>query len=167
MDITKLSNIFAVRLLTEADIDIIYSLAVGNPLYYQHCPPFVPKESIAADQRALPPGMTYEDKYYIGFFRHAKLVAVMDLITGYPDSATAFIGFFMMDRTEQGNGIGSSIIAECCAYLGLLGYSDIRLGYAKGNPQSEAFWKKNGFTETGVESKQDAYTVVIMRRELV
>lgn len=35
-----------------------------------------------------------------------------------------------------------------------------------GNPQSEAFWKKNGFRKTGAESKQETYTVVAMQRDL-
>ena len=48
-----------------------------------------------------------EQKYYIGFFENSMLVAIMDLIDGYPNSNSAFIGFFMMSRTLQGVGIGS------------------------------------------------------------
>ena len=32
----------------------------------------------------------------------------------------------------------------------------------QGNPQSEAFWIKNGFSRTGVEDVQERYTVVVM-----
>ena len=31
------------------------------------------------------------DKYYIGFFKRDKLIAVMDLIMDYPKKKTAFI----------------------------------------------------------------------------
>ena len=34
----------------------------------------------------------------------------------------------------------------------------------QGNPQSEAFWIKNGFVRTGVEDKQETYTVVVMEK---
>lgn len=166
MDITKLSHKYTVRFLTDTDIPMIYDLAAGNPLFYRHCPPFVTKESIADDMKALPPNKSYKDKYYIGYFNGAQLVAIMDLIMGYPYFNTAFIGFFMVDKSVQGMGTGTFIISECSAYLKSMGYSCIRLGYVKGNPQSEAFWEKNGFVKTGVESKQDRYTVVVMRKEL-
>ena len=45
-------------------------------------------------------------------------------------------------------------------------YQYIRLGFAKGNPQSEAFWIKNGFERTGVEDVQERYTVVVMERQI-
>ena len=101
LDITKLSCEFVVRFLTETDINAIYDLSITNSIYYQYCPPFVTKESIIEDMRALPPNKTYKDKYYIGFFRHTKLVAILDLILDYPNSSTAFIGLFMLDKSDQ------------------------------------------------------------------
>lgn len=157
---------YSVRQLTGTDTDAIYALAVGNPLYYRHCPPFVTRESIAEDMQALPPGTTYDNKHYIGFFHGVELIAVMDLILGYPTPTTAFIGFFMVDKARQGCGTGSAIITECAAHFKNLGYDRIRLGYVKGNPQSEAFWKKNSFKNTGFESKQEKYTIVVMERSL-
>ena len=70
----------------------------------------------------------------------------MDLIDGYPDSDTAFIGFFMMNRQLQGHQIGTSIIQELCLYLKETGLKRVLLGIDKENPQSNAFWTKNGFS---------------------
>ena len=42
----------------------------------------------------------------------------------------------------------------------------ICLGRVKGNPESEAFWVKNQFTPTGVETDGGGYTIIIMQREL-
>nr|WP_297864614.1 GNAT family N-acetyltransferase [uncultured Acetatifactor sp.] len=165
-EIQKLSKRYNVRKLTVTDIDKIYALAVENSMFYQYCPPDVTRESILADMKALPPRMTYDDKYYIGYFDEEKLVAVMDLILGYPNEETAFIGLFMMDKGSQGQGIGSAIVEECFAFLGSRGYRFIRLGFAKGNPQSEAFWRKNGFAGTGVEVDNGNYIVVVMERPL-
>lgn len=164
MNVTGLSSQYTVRRMTESDIDRIYELSVGNPLFYQYCPPFVTKESIRKDMEALPPGTTGEDKFYVGFFEDGRLIAVMDLVLNYPDARTSFIGLFMMAREKQGQGIGSRIVSGCASYIRSLGYEFIRLGYAKGNPQSESFWKKNGFAETGVEADNGAYTVVVMQR---
>lgn len=49
----------------------------------------------------------------------------------------------------QNAGIGSGIIDTLCSCLKNHGFSSIRLGWVKGNPQAEHFWKKNRFIETG------------------
>ncbi len=166
MDIRKLSGQYRVRTLGDGDVDAIFALSAGNPMFYEYCPPFVTRESILADQKALPPRTTYDDKFYVGFFCGETLVAVLDLILNYPNQQTVFIGLFMLDRQFQGRGIGSEIVQGCFRYLKTLGYAYVRLGFAKGNPQSEAFWMKNGFQKTGVQSVQENYTMVVMQKEL-
>lgn len=165
MDIEKLSVKYRVRKLTIEDVETIYRLSIGNPIYYEYCPPFVTWESILEDMTALPPGKSAEDKFYIGFFDGDCLVAVMDLITGFPKEETAYIGLFMMEQKYQGIGIGTDIITECCAILKEQGFQNVQLGFIKGNSQSKAFWVKNQFVRTG-ETKQEKYTVVMMERKL-
>ena len=84
-------------------------------------------------------GKTLNDKYYIGFFKRDKLIAVMDLVMNYPKKKTAFIGPFMMDVNYQNKGIGSRVIGEVLSYLKSENYEKIRLGVDKGNPQSYSF----------------------------
>ena len=90
----------------------------------------------------------------------------MDLILAYPDPKTAFIGFFMVEKTMQGTGVGSKIVDEICEYLSKNGFSSVRLGWAERNPQAEQFWRKNGFRETGVTYNGDDYTVIIAQRDI-
>ncbi len=116
--------------------------------------------------KGLPPGKTYSDKYYIGFYKDQTLICIMDLIDKYPDEETAFIGFFMMNSKVQGKGIATAIISECCAYLKSIGFQKVKLGYAKGNRQCEAFWLKNHFIKTGVETQREGYVAVGMLRPL-
>ena len=145
MKIESLSSVFAVRRLTAEDIGLIYDLCRRNVIFYQYHPPLVTRESITEDMHALPPNKEAKDKYYIGFFENETLAAIMDLILGYPARDIAFIGLFMVNMEYQGKGVGSRIIAECVKYLQTSGFNKIRLGVDKGNPQSSAFWKKNGF----------------------
>ena len=169
MDYTKFSSIYKVRRLNENDIPLIFALCTQNTLFYEHCPPFVTPESIRADLQAMPQRKIgqEQDKYYLGYFDAAKrLVAVMDWIDHYPTEQSCFIGFFMMERDLQGTGIGSRITTELCTYLTKQNYEYIRLGYVDGNPQSEAFWKKNQFTDTGLRNHAEDYTVVVMNRSL-
>ena len=51
-------------------------------------------------------------------------------------------------------------------YLKSIGFDYIRLGFAKGNPQSENFWTKNGFERTGVEAQNEGYVVVVLQKIL-
>ena len=145
MDIRLLSKKYEVRTLDSNDVDIIYDMSRKNEIYYLYHPPFVTKESIIGDMKALPPGKSYDDKYYIGFFEGDTLVANMDLILGYPADEIAFIGLFMTNVHYQNRGIGSHMIGDACRYLKQAGYKKVRIGVDKGNPQSNSFWKKNGF----------------------
>ena len=140
-----ISNKYKVRKLITSDIDAIYDLCHKNSFYYDFHPPMVTHESIIEDMEALPPNKTMDDKYFIGFWDDNHLVAVMDLILSYPSVDYAFIGFFIIDIQMQGKGTGSNIITECLSYLKKNGFSKIRLGVDKGNPQSLHFWHKNGF----------------------
>ena len=115
---------------------------------------------------ALPPGKSLSDKYYVGYFRNDELIAVMDLIAAYPNERTAFIGFFMTDTSVQNKGTGSELIAEACSFLRETGFTSVRLGWVKGNPQAEHFWHKCGFTETGVSYDTDAYTVIVAQKNI-
>ena len=145
MDIRSLSEKYEVRTLDIKDVDTIYDMSRKNEIFYQYHPPFVTKESIAEDMKALPPNKSYSDKYYIGFFEGASLVANMDLILGYPTDEVAFIGLFMTNVDYQNKGVGSNIIGDVCDHLKRSGYQKVRIGVDKGNPQSNSFWQKNGF----------------------
>lgn len=166
MDPARLSGRYAVRVMTEADIPAILALCLGNPLYYRHCPPPVSEQTVRADLLALPPRKGPEDKYYLGFYDGSRLAAVLDLIAGFPDPEIAFWGFFMVDRDLQGAGVGSTLVTELCQALAGMGFQAVRLGWVRGNPQAEHFWKKNGFRELGVTWDTNGYTVVYAQREL-
>lgn len=94
------------------------------------------------------------------------MAAVMDLIEHYPQPGTALLGFFAMNAKLQGQGIGTTIISDSLSYLAQLGFEKVRLGIDKGNPQSKAFWLKNGFTLTREEYEGESSTLLPMKRML-
>lgn len=166
MNINELSTQFYVRLLTKDDVNLVYSIMTDNPLYFKYCPPEPSIKSVEDDMTALPPNKTYDDKYYIGFFKEGELVCVMDLIDKYPANKSAFIGFFMIKKEFQKNNVGTNIIKELLEYFQKEQYKEIKLGYVQGNPQAKAFWEKNGFIPTGVISHQELYDVIVMYKPL-
>ena len=94
---------------------------------------------------ALPPGKCAADKHYLGIFDRETLLAVLDLIERYPQDDTAYIGFFMTKKERQGYGLGSTFIGELMDELRRERFHKVRLAVDRGNPQSKAFWEKNGF----------------------
>ena len=167
MEIQGFSNQYTIRYLIPADVEMICDMLKSNTIFYKYHPPMVTVESILEDMEALPPNKGYDDKHYFGFFHDDVLVAVMDLIEHYPQYGTALLGFFAVNTDLQGVGVGTKIISECVSYLIQLGYEKVRLGIDKGNPQSKAFWLKNGFVFTGEEYESDGATILVMERTII
>ena len=164
-DISMLSNQYSVRRLDDSDADDILDFCRKNNLYYQYCGAETSKEQVLNDLHITPPGVDISDKYYVGFFKGEEMVAILDLIDGYPESGIGYIGFFMMNAALQGKQIGSTIIQDVCTYLKQIGKTAVRLGIAKDNPQANHFWKKNGFTVIK-EVDREGWTVLVAEKKL-
>ncbi len=163
IQIEKLSDSHTIRRLTDADVPMLYAWMLRNDQYFRYCGGSTTPERVRQDLTLCPPGTTPAQKHYVGFFDAGTLVAVMDLIDGYPDADTAFIGFFMMNRELQGQGTGTAIVRDVLAALRALGYTAVRLGIDKENPQSNHFWRKNGFTVLR-EAAQERGIVLLAER---
>ncbi len=146
IEISKLSAQYDVRTLGYADVDAVLDLCLENTLFYRYCEERPTKEQVISDMRVGPPGVDPSHKYYVGFYRDGELIAVMDIIDGYPTPDIAYIGFFMVKARFQGKQIGSSIFGKVKNYLKAAGKKAVRLAINKGNPQSTHFWEKNGFS---------------------
>lgn len=159
------SSVYNVRKMTESDLSLIWRLMEENEQYYKYCGRNYSIEEVRNDLYITPPGKDLDDKYYVGFFAGETLIAIMDLIDGYPEKEIAYIGFFMMNKSCQGCGKGSEIISEVCKFLKAADMQKIRLGIDKENPQSSYFWKKNGFCAI-YEAAQEAGVIVVAERML-
>lgn len=153
------------RILTREDIPLVLKLYESNPLYFYYCPPTPSGVEVWEDMTRLPPGKSSEDKFFLGFWKGRDLVAVMDFVYGYPDKETVFIGLFMVDSSWQDRGVGSRLIVDSLAFFSKK-YHKVRLACVKGNPQSENFWKKQGFLLTGEEAQESTYSVYLMEKSL-
>ena len=98
------------------------------------------------------------------FFKGIR-VAVMDLVEGYPEADAAYIGFFMMNAAYQGRGLGSALVGETAAYLKSAGKTSLRLDIDRDNPQSNRFWKKNGFRVIK-EVERSGHALLVAERPL-
>ena len=165
IDISKLSKRYSVRILEESDIEKLVEICKQNTVFYEYTEARPTRENFLDDMKATPPGIDMQDKYYFGFFDGRELVAIMDLIDGYPAREVAYIGFFMMNPKYQGKQIGTAIIGEAVEYLRDTGKTAVRLALDKGNPQSAHFWKKNGF-EVMFEADVNGWTKLVAEKRL-
>lgn len=156
----KLSTYYKVRPLSESDGLVVLALYKSNPYFFKHCPPQPTLSSVLNDMRKLPPAISSEQKQFLGYFLEEKLVAVLDLVEGYPDSQTVFIGLFMLDGDYHGKGIGSQLFQEVIQVL-TQDFARLRLGYVATNAIAEAFWRKQGFVPTGEVAKTDHYDIIL------
>lgn len=164
IEISKFSTRYTVRRMLLDDTDTVFDLLIENQPYFLCCGSQPTKELVQSDITVGPSGIPAEQKYYLGFFRDNRLLAVMDLIDGYPEEQYAFIGFFMLRLSLQGKGEGSRLIGEIIGYLQTLGFTAVRLGIDKNNENGIRFWTKNGFEILKEIEKEDSVILYAERK---
>ena len=166
LNVETLADEYRIISLGESDIPQLYRLCISNPRYYTYlkCEPEL--ESLKGELTALPPGKNLDDKYLIGFYEGEQMIAILDLITGYPDEKTAFIGWFMVDGVLHGQGIGTNLVERLFGWLRERGFLAVRLGCIVENAEGRRFWEKHGFSYTGKQWNTEDYTVLVMERNL-
>ena len=167
LDINTLSTRYSVRKITEADISPVYRLAKSNMRYYRYLGRIPTRESLTEIISELPAGVSMQCKHFVGFYNQDDyLVAVMDLITGYPESDDVFIGWLMVDGDLQGRGVGSGIFADVRAAVKAAGYDFISLAVVKANEEALRFWKDQGFKEVEETVSTEGYDVYKLARDI-
>ncbi len=167
LNISTLSTQYRVRKITEAEISPVYRLAKSNAKYYEYMKTVPTRESLTEVISEVPGGVPHSRKHFVGFYNDEdRLVAIMDLITGYPESDDAFIGWLMVDGDMQGRGVGSGIFADVRAAMKAAGYDYLSLGCIEDNEEALAFWKSQGFSETGEKQEQNGYNVLTLARSI-
>ena len=131
----------------------------------------LPVEGLTDVITRAPEGAGANSKLFFGFYDpvddgYQELVAVMDLIMGYPEASSAFIGWFMVDAARQGQGIGSDIFADVRASMAAQGFTALELACPAHDEGARAFWEAQGFTATGEAYYNGEYDVIEMRREI-
>ena len=153
LDIGALSTSHQVRRITQADISDVYALCKSNQKYYEYIHGAPTVESLTEIISRVPEGAEAGGKFFVGFYDAERLVAVLELITGYPEKDDAFIGWFMVEGSVQRRGIGSQIFADVRAAMSAQGYDYLSLSCEKENTEAIAFWQAQGFRK---EKEDDA-----------
>ena len=98
----------------------------------------------------LPEGKFYKDKFVLGAYRWGTMVGFADLIRGYPDPTTAYLGVLVISEKHQRRGIGRAVFELLEGLVRSWGTCDrIRLAVVRTNERVVPFWESLGFEATG------------------
>jgi len=100
---------------------------------------------------ALPPGKTSQDDYFFGIYLAEQMIGCADLLRGFPDEKTAFLGLLLISERYQNKGLG----VRACAELEKVALtwpeiSVIRGSVVQSNDKVVSFWKRMGAVDTGI-----------------
>lgn len=141
-------------MLEERDVDALQALVESDPGYTERVTGYPPGPSDALSLLLVRPAGVEEDaKVVLGAFEDEHLVAVLDVLRGYPDPARAFVGLLLVRGDRQGRGIGRRVVEELLAGVGRKWpeVEWLRLAVVDTNAGVAGFWERLGFEATGEE----------------
>ncbi|WDL81911.1 GNAT family N-acetyltransferase [Aeromonas bestiarum] len=117
---------------------------------YQAAVSHDPLSELAGEEElfACPPDLPLSDKHLIGLWEEGELTAVVDLLHGYPDPATAYLGLLLVGEPWQGAGRGQALYLHACMMARSWGATRLRLSVIASNETALSFWLRRGFTES-------------------
>ena len=167
----KLAEFKVVR-ISEENVRDVWALMKGNVYFYSRTQGHeVTLEECRDDITALPPGARMDEKTYVAVYDgdDDQMLAAVDLIEGFPDEKTAYIGLLMLDAQRQRKGLGKRIFEAIMMTAKEKGFEYIELACYEANEIGFTFWCANGFEVIRKsERKTDGkcYTLFSMRRTI-
>ncbi len=167
LDVQTLSSAFEVRALGSEDLPEVFALARSNRVYYRYLGERPTKANLTALIARLPEGAEPQAKHFVGFYdEDGYLVAVTDLVCGWPSEAEAFVGWFMVAADMQRQGIGSQLVADLRAALEAQGFKRVSLQLPERDREGIAFWQAQGYAPTGERTEGPRGALVTLARKL-
>ncbi|MFI5691943.1 GNAT family N-acetyltransferase [Kribbella sp. NPDC051586] len=143
------------RAIAPGDVDALQELVESDPGYTERITGYPPGASDAQSLLMMrPEGLPEESKVVLGAFAADRLVAVVDVLRGFPNDHTAFIGLLEVHAKYQGLGCGGTTYGLVERYVGSTWREirTLRLAVVDTNAQvATGFWERQGFEPTGEE----------------
>ena len=148
--------------IDESNINDVYCLCKSNKKYYEYLQENLTLDNVKKIMTDLPPNKDLSDKYLMGFCQNGELIAVLDLVDGYPQKDIAFIGLFLVDNNYHNRGVGRYIISNLLEFLQNNKFISCELGVIEDTQEAIIFWEKMGFRRTGTVYRHEKYDVIMM-----
>lgn len=154
-----------IRLLdAQRDLAAVKALYARSSDYWALATRGAPDPALAAAFFTLcPPGCDPGETQRLGLFQDRALVGVAELSFGFPAPGDGYLGLQILIPEARGKGLGRIFLREIEARARATGAGRLYLGVLEENPRGWAFWRREGFRETGV-SRFDAETGHVLHR---
>ena len=132
-----------VRRATAADAAAIQALFAADLEYF----PRVEGAPLRDDEGAIildecPPDFPRERRHLF----IVDDVAILDMLEGYPNAETWFLGLIFLAPSARGRGLGTRLVEAVCDHARSHGARALRLAVATSNPGAERLYKRMGFS---------------------
>jgi ribosomal protein S18 acetylase RimI-like enzyme len=148
------------RAIEPDDVDAVQELIESDPGYTERITGYPPGSSDAQSLLMMrPEGIPEDAKVVLGAWKDDELVAVVDLLRGYPNESTAFIGLLEVHGKHQRRGYGAAAYGLVEQYVAGTWpeVEKLRLAVVDTNADTATgFWIAMGFRQTG-EAKPYRY----------
>lgn len=133
---------------SEADIAALFALFEQAAEYSLLVEGRAPTPEDARNELVeLPPGKSAVDKFFGGYWQRGLLVGCADLIRGYPDPETAYLGLLLFAPAHRGRGLGVAALEHLAGLARSWGCTALRLAVIDKNLRGLNFWRRQGFDE--------------------
>jgi len=95
-----------------------------------------------------------------------ELVGNACLVVPHPDEPHPWIGLLIVAGDRQRQGLGAEAASAIERELGAEGWSEVRLGVLKANPDARRFWERLGYVVVDERLDNDKRPVWVMRKAL-
>jgi uncharacterized protein len=139
------------RPLTSIDEPALQRLMEADSAYSERVTGAPPASTEARDLlTGRPPELPSERKCVLGAFQGETLIAVVDLLRGWPEPSTAHIGLFQVHVAHHGTGLGRRVHTQLLRWLRQwTETTSVRAAVVATNAeQAEPFWAAMGYTST-------------------
>ncbi|MFC3077230.1 GNAT family N-acetyltransferase [Phenylobacterium terrae] len=148
LDVTAAS--LASQQLGDPDIDELLAFMSTCSGFFELVKGYPPEREDAAQLiQDRPEGLSAARKLLIGLRRDGGLVGVLEVLQGYPDPKTWYLGLLLLDPKLRGGGLGAAVYAAMRRWAAAHGARRIQLVVQEQNPSALAFWRAMGFREIG------------------
>lgn len=112
---------------------------------------------------SAPPGCDPARSRRLGLVLAGRLSGLAELSFGYPAPQDAYLGLMILAPRARGAGHGAAFHMHVLDLARAAGCRMIYLGVLDANPRGRAFWRRQGYAETGV-TRWDAETGQLLHR---
>lgn len=94
-----------------------------------------------------PPGIDPATKLHLGWFLDSDLIALAEVLFGFPNPADAYIGLLLIDPAHRGKRLGQQMLDHIFPAAKARGATRILIAVLEENAKGHRFWSKMGFAE--------------------